>query len=117
MENNSASLLVMTLGKALDRIASILSGWTGNNRWQLDSKTEKDSLLSFGRGILINQRSTTKYVFSYLQIINNSEAINGNILIRTTCNLMHFIIMCVRLSSIVMMSCMLVCHVFVKSLL
>jgi len=31
-----------------------LSGWTSSNRWQLDSKTEKVTSLSPGRGTLTN---------------------------------------------------------------
>jgi len=46
-----ASSLVVFLGKALN---GLLSGYTGSNRWQLDSKTEKVTSLSSGRGTLIN---------------------------------------------------------------
>jgi len=32
-----------------------LGGYTGSNRWQLDSKTEKVTLLSPGRGTFTNK--------------------------------------------------------------
>jgi len=48
-------LLVVSLGKALNGIA--LNGQTGSNRWQLDSKNEKVTSLSPGRGNLVNKRA------------------------------------------------------------
>jgi len=50
------------LGKALNGIASIplSGGYTGSNRWQLDSKTEKVISLSPGRGNLVNKRANCK---------------------------------------------------------
>jgi len=39
---------VVSLGKALNGIASIFNGETDSNRWQLDSKTERFTLLSPG---------------------------------------------------------------------
>jgi len=51
--------LDVSLAKALDGIASTLSaGWTGSNRWQLDSKTAKDTSLSPGRDNLVNKLQT-----------------------------------------------------------
>jgi len=45
--------LLVFLGKALNGI--LLSGYTGS-RWQLDSKTEKVTSLSLGRGTLTNTK-------------------------------------------------------------
>jgi len=49
----------LSLGKALNEKASTLKwlDWYGtdNNRWQLDWKTAKVTLLSFGRCILANK--------------------------------------------------------------
>jgi len=46
----ASSLDISFMGKAIKGIASTLGGWTGGNRWQLDSKTEKVTSLSPGRG-------------------------------------------------------------------
>jgi len=43
---------------------STLSGKTDSNRWQFDSKTEKDPLLSPGQGTLTNKGASTKYQLS-----------------------------------------------------
>jgi len=48
--------LLCPWAKALSGIASILEWLDGNNRWQFDSKTEKVTSLSPGRGTL------TKYL-------------------------------------------------------
>jgi len=52
-EDRPASLLVVSFGKAINGMASTvpLSGKTGSNRRQLDSKTEKVTSLSPDRGI------------------------------------------------------------------
>jgi len=49
-------LLVVSLGKALNGIASTFEwlNWDGSNRWQLDSKTEKFPSLFPGQGTLTN---------------------------------------------------------------
>jgi len=53
-EDTPTNLLVVSLGKALNEIASMI-GYTGSNRRQLDSKTEKVTSLSTGRGTLTNK--------------------------------------------------------------
>jgi len=45
----------VSLGKTLKGIASTYEWLTGSNTWQLDSKIEKVTSLTPGRGILTNK--------------------------------------------------------------
>jgi len=44
-----------------------LSGWTGNNKWQLDLKTEKVFSLSPGRGTLTTVFFYKHNVYKYTE--------------------------------------------------
>jgi len=48
-------LLVVSLGKALNEIASTFEWLDGSNRWLVDSKIETVTSLSSGRGTLTNK--------------------------------------------------------------
>jgi len=61
-----------------------LSGYTGNNRWQLNSKTEKVPSLSPGRGTLTNKwllkiylSSPGKPLHSYPYLLMDSSKFYG----------------------------------------
>jgi len=47
--------LLCPWGRHLTKLPLPLSGWTGSNRWQLDSMTKKGPLLFPGRGTLTNK--------------------------------------------------------------
>jgi len=69
MENKPASSLVVFLGKALNGIAStfwVVTGSTGSNRWQLDSKTKNVPLQSSAQGNLLNKWARNKCLLTHL---------------------------------------------------
>jgi len=69
-----ASSLVVSLGKALNGIASTFEcGYTSGNRWQPDSKTKKVTLLSPGRAILTNERASTSIMLVCWRLIRNLQ--------------------------------------------
>jgi len=56
MEIDRQIRLMCLCARNLTGLPLLLSGKTGSNRWQLDSKTEKVTTLSPGRDILTNKR-------------------------------------------------------------